>query len=176
MWTRLKDLLRRDYVRRAEETSRSTASSQSTKSTFVTGAVSDSSGLSVRLEFKSKRDFEEFSLADERIQAIALWTAWIMRRFWSYQAVVTSVMRTSAEQTALYKKGLTKLKISPHMVGRAIDIRLKDMPEKERHVPILLEKINSKWPRSDGHRTAMAHGEGANRHLHIQVPAQPREA
>src|SRR3989338_7449682 len=96
----------------------------------------------VEIKYKSSREIEEWPNLDPRVQAIALWVAYEMRTLWSYQILVTAIHRTQEEQDAFIKRGLTTSKHSPHMVWRAIDIRLHDLPERERHASILTHAIN----------------------------------
>lgn len=123
--------------------------------------------LNLALGFKTPKQEKEFEQVDPRIQAIVLFAALYMKRLWNHQAVVTSIKRDEGEQAGLLAKG--GVVNSPHLDWRAADIRLNDFPQKE-HVGVLVDAINLAFPRSDGFKVALAHGEGVNFHLHLQVP------
>jgi hypothetical protein len=122
------------------------------------------------VQFKTLRQETEFSSVDDRVKAVVLLVAFLMAKIWNHQATVTSIQRTPEEQAAEKAKGHTNISDSPHNHWRAADIRLHDFPQKD-HVPVLVDTINQAFPRSDGFKTALAHGEGDNFHLHLQVPA-----
>lgn len=120
--------------------------------------------INIGLQFKTQKQEEEFYQADARAQALALLAAFTMKKLWNYQAVVTSIKRTVEENKVAGGKPA-----SPHLDWRAIDIRLHDFPAKD-HVGVLVDLLNLSFPRNDGLVTALAHGEGSNFHLHLQVP------
>lgn len=120
------------------------------------------------LSFKTDRQKKEFPRVNTQLQTITFFVAGYMKAKCNHQAVITSVLRTAAEQRALLKKGATTLTQSPHMEGRAIDIRLNDF---KGNVKELVDEINKIFPRKDKYKTALAHGVGANFHLHLQVPS-----
>lgn len=125
--------------------------------------------LTVKLEFKTQRERDEFLQVQPRAQALALLSAFYMQKILNYQAVVTSVKRTPEEQAALKASGLPAVNNSPHEDWRAIDLRLNTLPNRN-HVPVLLQVLNDNFKRIDGFPTAIAHGSGAGYHLHLQVP------
>ncbi|MGE0630920.1 MAG: hypothetical protein AB7O96_00815 [Pseudobdellovibrionaceae bacterium] len=125
--------------------------------------------MEVVLKFKFEYLENEFLQVDPRLQAIALFTAFSMRILFGYQAVATCVKRSHASQASLKAEGKTNVETSPHEDWRAIDFRLKDFPDKA-HVNVLVDLINNTFPRNDGFKVAIAHGEGDNFHLHLQVP------
>lgn len=129
--------------------------------------------LTIKLDFKTKREMDEFLKVSPRIQAIALLTAFKMRQNYNYQAVVTSIFRTPEEQEALKKAGNPTAARSPHSQWRALDIRLKDFNLKEK-LPEIEGFLNSEFPRSDGFKTGLVHGVGEGLHLHLQVPANKK--
>lgn len=129
--------------------------------------------VTVKLDFKTKREKEEFLKVSPRIQALALLTAFKMQQDYAYQAITTSIFRTPEEQEALKKAGNPTAARSPHSQWRALDIRLKDFSLKEK-LPEIESLLNSEFPRSDGFKTGLVHGTGDGLHLHLQVPANKK--
>ena len=85
--------------------------------------------------------------------------------------VITCVWRTLDEEQKLNPTLADK---SPHIIDkdnplcRAIDIRLHDDYYTNQEIWKLLAFINRFFPRTDNFKTALAHGEDSNYHLHIQ--------
>lgn len=127
------------------------------------------SDLKFVIKFKDEEQFEEFKKVDIRIKAIVFYAAFEMKKDYDYDIVVTSVFRTDAEQKLLIKQGKPAVKSSAHSDYRATDIRIKDFPNQS-WIHHLEDKINFFFPRIDGFKTALVHGEGDNKHLHLQVP------
>ena len=121
------------------------------------------------IKFKSKRQEREFNKVDPRIKALTFYISLYFHENLVKLPVVTSVLRTQREQSSFYRRGLSKIKRSPHMYGRAIDIRLRDIPKNDAIK--LVNHVNMYWQRRDKYETALAHGKGAGYHLHIQVPS-----
>lgn len=115
----------------------------------------------------------EFFNADIRVQSIALFCSEYMEKVWDYGAVITSVLRTTEEQEALIKSGAPAVKNSPHLYGRAVDIRLNDF-KFIKDIGKLVDIINFNFRRIDCLPTALVHGKGAGIHLHLQVPKEKR--
>jgi len=124
--------------------------------------------INIELQFKTPKQEQEFYQVDPRVQALLLLAAFTMKKLWAYQAVVTSIQRDKVEQDSLIHNGVG-VSNSPHLDWRAADIRLHDFPQKQ-HVGVLVDLLNLAFPRNDGLKVALAHGEGSNFHLHLQVP------
>jgi len=123
----------------------------------------------IPLQFKRMRFIDEFNKVDPRIQAITLMLAHQAKELWGYIITVTCIFRSSKEQDYYYRKGMTKIKSSPHMYWRAIDIRMNDLAPDARQE--LCDLVNENFPRTDNLKTALLHGVGSNIHLHLQVKA-----
>lgn len=127
------------------------------------------SDLKFVVKFKDETQSIEFQKVDIRVKAIIFYAAFEMKKDYDYDIVVTSVFRTESEQKLLIKQGKPAVKNSAHSEYRATDVRIKDFPN-QNWIHHLEDKINFFFPRTDGFKTALVHGEGNNRHLHIQVP------
>ena len=132
----------------------------------------DERSLKVVLKFKTDRQKTEFFSADQRVKSLALLLAYQMKMVWGYQAVVTSVLRSETEQGKLLAEGKTTITESPHLSGRAIDIRLNDFQALGTHLHLISDFINLNYPRADGKPSLLIHGAGSNIHAHLQVPAK----
>lgn len=126
------------------------------------------------LAFKAPNLMAQFNQLDPRVQGIALLVAFYFRKFWNYPAVVTSVYRSSQEQKQLRAKGAPAVANSPHEDWRAVDLRLNTFSHPMEELTKLVDLINFNFRREDGKPTVLVHGEGANVHLHIQVPKEKR--
>ncbi len=124
--------------------------------------------MKIEINFKLDPLLEEFLHANTRIQTITCFVATLFAEH-KHPMVVTCVRRTAAQQASLKAEGKTTATVSPHEDGRAVDIRLNDFPDKSK-IKEMVETINRRYPRTDGRPTALAHGEGGNFHLHLQVP------
>ena len=70
--------------------------------------------------------------------------------------------------TSIYRK--KKNDTGVHEDWRAVDIRANNLPYNL--IVDAVKQINKEFKRIDGKPTAIAHGEGANFHVHIQTPIE----
>lgn len=128
--------------------------------------------MQISLNFKHADLVEEFEKVDLRIKSIALYVANEFSTKLNKEMVVTSIYRSQSEQNNLRKSGAPAVVVSPHSDWRAIDIRINDIFGQDIFLKTLVSNINSFFKRKDGLTTALIHGEGQNRHLHLQVPKE----
>lgn len=110
------------------------------------------------IEFKEPSTDPEFSKLDIRLQAILFAVSFYFKTMLNYQMVITDMYRNDVD--------------SAHGHYRGADVRINSMPSREIRVPLIVDLINKNFPRHDKLPTAIAHGDGDNYHLHLQVPAK----
>ena len=123
------------------------------------------------IAFKYLYILQEWPAAHPRLIEIV---AWCVDRWPDRYCEITSI--THGQTSARLKKppynesGIHGTDIFPH---RAADLRTNDLPEAEGRR--LQDAINAAWDYGDGlHQVALQHGQGPNRHLHIQVRDETR--
>ncbi len=126
--------------------------------------------MKLELQFKTPKQEQEFENVDPRIKALTFYVTYYFNVVLKVVPVITSVWRTEEEQKQFLKEGKTTAPLSPHQFGRAVDIRLNDVPRDT--IPLLVATINQKWSRNDGKVTALMHGIGSGIHIHLQTPAE----
>ncbi len=126
--------------------------------------------MKLELQFKTPKQEQEFENVDPRIKALTFYVTYYFNVVLKVVPVITSVWRTEEEQKQFLKEGKTTATMSPHQFGRAVDIRLNDVPRDT--IPLLVATINQKWARNDGKVTALMHGIGQGIHIHLQCPAE----
>ena len=83
-------------------------------------------------------------------------------------AVVTGILRTPAEQRAIYPAGAGRR--SPHEFGRAADIRVTSLADGQAEAWARWRNDTFVYSGRSGLKTALVHQvAGGGRHLHLQV-------
>ena len=126
------------------------------------------------MKFKAANMEMEFWVLDPKLRLILCdMDYWAARH--GKEIVVTSLMRSLAEQAALYDAKEAPSPYSVHCDGRGADIRLLD----GEHVNLLLQMyIEEKYKPYDEHRlhkpVVLIHG-GTGEHIHVQVMPTTKE-
>ena len=124
------------------------------------------------LKFKTEKEYNDFySMAlDPRIRVLCLAAAAWLELEHGRDFVLTSLIRSNAEEKRLGGSGV-------HAVGRAADGRLKDLPQEAvTSLTTFLDRYFYRGDASRGYPLYYVHGEGDNRHIHIQVGWQHRSS
>lgn len=113
------------------------------------------------IAFKQPESIDEWNAMHPRLREVLLW---VHAKWGSPVMVITRILRPQVPgETGVHRT-------LPH---RAADIRTNDIPEVEGAK--LMALINEAWDYGDGkHNVALQHGDGDNRHLHLQVRNETR--
>ena len=110
-----------------------------------------------------RREF--FYLVDPKLRALLLDLANLCHHFWHRDLVVTCLFRDEAENEAIGGNPN-----SAHLSGRAADLRVNwiggDDGYTDKEIDTLIEYVKGVW--GNGYHI-ICHGEGANRHIHLNV-------
>jgi len=112
---------------------------------------------------------QEFEILNPRLQNILFWLDGFLSYRWNLPLTLTHLLRTQAQQEAIYGKGT--LNKSVHQFGRGADISVKEFIAQEIDPAVIAEEVNRNFPYAKpGFKTALYHSVGDHgRHLHIQV-------
>lgn len=124
------------------------------------------------MKFDGDREEREFADLDPRAQAIALWLDhWLAAKGWP-ELTVTSVLRTPAEQVAIYGYA----RPSPHVDGRALDFRVRDYsPTQIQEIDRVVSEAFAQLA-GGVMDVCLVHDVGAGLHGHVQVSKPRRKA
>ena len=124
------------------------------------------------INFKYSKLEAEFRKLNPRLQDILYWLAgWVSMNTTAGCYQITHIYRTQEEQDRIYAHiPVEAREKSVHQFWRGADISDKNFIRNGDNPAEIVEVINSKFPYSDGeHDTAIWHGYGENRHIHLQV-------
>ena len=113
------------------------------------------------IQFVSAREEQEFYAVSPRLRALLWEVADFSKRSFDITPVITHLVRTQAEQEAIYGVGVKKR--SPHQDARAADLRSRIYAPGQ--VKDLVTYVNAEFPRGDGFPTALYHTVGRGWHL-----------
>ncbi len=125
------------------------------------------------MKFKTKEIEKSFENVSSIIKRIAL-----EMNDWSLQYDLESIVITEAFTTIEHDKAVGR-KSSTHREGRAIDIRCNNWkPDKLADFLILFDAKYRRYGAlvsGDQRKFVVAHGEGANLHIHVQIGRDIKE-
>ncbi len=119
--------------------------------------------------YKDKRDQHDFPNLEPRLIEMALVVAAYLREVHGLPLVVTDGIRTKEDMRRLYPNEPGRQ--SPHMDGRAIDVRSRDLTDEQARQ--LESWVNETYQLRTGlssYRFCYWHNSGFGKHFHLQVP------
>lgn len=120
------------------------------------------------IQFKHERMRRQLKDIDPKLRAVLSDTAFYMYHHFGVNLIITSMIRTVAENTAVGGN-----KKSAHLDGRAVDIRSHTMTKDQ--ITQLKTYMIGVW---DGMVHFLHHDSGAGEHIHININwhhATPRD-
>jgi hypothetical protein len=123
------------------------------------------------LKFKTaslREQFYDLAQTDPRIRGVATELALWIGKLFDKDLIITCVWRTEEEQKGIY--GQTKP--SAHFCSpqcRAVDVRAHRQYFTPHELENIESLINKYFPRRDGFKPFLLHGEGNNSHIHLSV-------
>jgi len=129
------------------------------------------------IEFKTKRQAEEFRYLHPGLQKILYWlSGWTEMNTAAKQITITGLIRTQEEQNAIYADNVL-FRESPwpsvHQFGRGADISVLGFLSSGDDPASICVEVNREFLYGDGrHSTAIYHEVNRHgKHIHIQVRA-----
>ena len=110
--------------------------------------------------YQCRLESEFANSIDRRLVAIILELADFMLAAYQKTLTITCLVRTTEENAAVGGG-----QYSAHLHGRAVDIRLHDLEDYQGRV--MLGHVKALW--AEDFLYALAHGEGSNHHLHLNI-------
>lgn len=123
------------------------------------------------IKFKSpqlRKEFYDLAQTDPRIRAAAGELAFWTGKLFSKEVVITCVWRSEEEQKKIYGE----VKPSAHFCHpqcRAVDIRAARDYFSQHELENMESFVRKYFPRRDGFKEILLHGQGDNFHIHLSV-------
>lgn len=125
------------------------------------------------IAFKTDRERDEWNNhnLNPKVKAIVRYIDSLLSSEYDLSAIITSIYRTREEQQrAAIGIGEPTNRRSVHEFWRGVDVRVHDWPDSLADAVAAI--VNGIFVYDDNRlemKTAIVHGEGENRHLHLQV-------